>query len=150
MGPSKTEGKYSLEDYQMTFEGWARIAWNWKDGENNEFNALGCNTANSKLEDAGKACWSRIISGLPNMKDVIVGGQQTGSKPSLYVDKQVHTKDFEGYKSDFSKVFKLYMVSAKKYDFSKKGLPLKTYKNGSSNGDKKQKGRKSYDTQPSY
>lgn len=78
---SKPTSQHAVDGYQLGFDGWAAIKFNWSD-ENSRAGFYGCNTGNDTYFDA----FSTVISGLDNFANVTTLGQTTSSFPSVYAN----------------------------------------------------------------
>jgi RHS repeat-associated protein len=80
--------------YQLSFEGWSNINFNWAENGSCSAGFYGCNTGNDNYAGGAKgASFTTRLSGQSNFKNVDVIGQSSSSYPSIYSDYRETTFD---------------------------------------------------------
>jgi RHS repeat-associated protein len=96
--------------YQLSFEGWSNINFNWAENGSCSAGFYGCNTGNDNYAGGAKgASFTTRLSGQSNFKNVDVIGQSSSSYPSIYSDYRETTSDMRN--GNFSRQ-STYMVAA--------------------------------------
>ncbi|MBR5695369.1 MAG: hypothetical protein IKX43_03935 [Paludibacteraceae bacterium] len=159
-GPTGTAltSSNSLDEKQMTLEGWSQIDFKWKnEGEGAKAGFYGCKTGVNPV----KWQWTPLphkkeetsfvtkISGLANFKNVSVWGQLSSAYPSEYTNYRQNTKEGEndkfilkeekGVVTSFSHI---YLVGRKGRFFNRKvALPMRVSKNNKEERESFQQGK---------